>query len=263
MKRQKAEERPQTANARRAKNEALSRQPRIRRGDEVPYFVQEEAASRRAYRNSVEFTFKGYRGRMQYWRSRWSRNDGEILSRSLFCWVVLRRKRMAALELIEFEPPPSLTNNNFFDSMDAVSQIDCDLAMVLCSAWSQFCRQVILYGSLVDFRMAWADPASPPGLWAAAAEELIAWEFRNYSLLTMKAYPLEYEGRVPEGSAAQTGLLARQRAMIRYYQRLFGVQKFPGWSGEQGWLYRLNPVLEPIMERPDALAFPRGFLDLM
>jgi hypothetical protein len=120
----------------------------------------------------------------------------------------------------------------------------------LCQAWSPFCNEVTAYGNLVDFRMAWADPSSPPGLWAAAAEELIGREIPSYSLLAMKAFPLEYEGRSPEGSAARAGLLSRQRAMIRYYRRLFGVQKFPGRSGDEGWLYRINPAKTDVIERP-------------
>jgi hypothetical protein len=156
----------------------------------------------------------------------------------------------APCDLFEFEPATWLTNDDFFDSMDAFTQIESDLAAVLCSAWSRFCEQVIHHGNLVDFCNAWADPVCPPGLWAAAAEELIAHELPNYSLLTIKAYPLEYEGRVPARSAARTGLMSRQRAMIRYYQRLFGVQKFPGRSGDEGWLYRINPITERAMERP-------------
>jgi hypothetical protein len=168
-----------------------------------------------------------------------------------FCWIRLKTRRVAALQLFEFEPPPWLSNDDFLFSMDTLSQIDCHLAEVLCRAWDGFCDQVTGdYGNLVDFRMAWADPACPPGLWAAAAEELIAHELPNYSVLTMKAYPLEYEGRVPAGSAAQTGLASKQLAMIRYYQRLFRVQKFPGQSGNEGWLYRINPTIEHAIERP-------------
>jgi hypothetical protein len=39
--------------------------------------------------------------------------------------------------------------------------------------------------------------------------------------------------------------------MIRYYQKLFGVQKFPGHSGDEGWLYRINPAVEGVIEKPE------------
>jgi hypothetical protein len=238
-----------TANAERLQDEALSRQPRIRRMGEIPRFVRDEVEVSRAYRHRLEFSFKGHKARLQYRRSRWSRLEGEVPNRMFFCWISLKRRRVAALQLFEFEPEPWLSNDDFLFSMDISSQIDCHLAEVLCSAWSRFCDRVTSRGNLVDFRMAWADPACPPGLWAAAAEELIAHELSNYSLLTMKAYPLEYEGRVPAKSAARVGLACRRSAMIRYYQRLFGVQKFPGRSGNEGWLYRINPTKHAI-ERP-------------
>jgi hypothetical protein len=169
----------------------------------------------------------------------------------LFCWIALKRRRIAALQLLEFKPVAQLANDDFFYIMDEASQMESDLAAVLCKAWNRFSERVTAYGNLVDFRMAWADPTRhPPGLWAAAAEELIAHELSDHSLLTMKAFPLEYQGSAPAGSAAQAGLRSRRRAMIRYYGRLFGVQKFPGRSGEQGWLYRINPRMANAIEQP-------------
>src|ERR1700738_3649859 len=50
---------------------------------------------------------------------------------------------------------------------------------------------------------------TPHGLWCAAASELIASEFPDHSLLTMKAFPLEYEGRAPPGTNSHVGLLSR------------------------------------------------------
>jgi hypothetical protein len=238
-------------NAERLQDEALSRQPRIRRMGEIPSFVRDEVGVSRAYRHRLEFSFKGHKAHLRYRRSRWSRLEGEVPNRMFFCWIALKRRRVAALQLFEFEPAPWLSNDDFLFSMDVLSDIDSALAEALCSAWDRFCDQVTgYYGNLVDFRMAWADPACRAGLWAAAAKELIAHELPDYSLLTMKAYPLEYEGRVPAGSAAQTGLEFRQLAMIRYYQRLFGVQKFPGQAGNEGWLYRINPTKEDAIERP-------------
>jgi hypothetical protein len=139
-------------------------------------------------------------------------------------------------------------------SMDTESRHESQLAEILCNAWSEFASEVTCYGDLVDFRMAWAHPTSSPhGLWSEAAKRLIAAVFPDHALLTMKAFPLEYEGSTPafplkyEGSTprdtpSSTGLLLRQRAMIRYYEKQFGVHQFPGKSGEQGWLYKINPV---------------------
>jgi hypothetical protein len=218
---------------------------------EVPGFVREETEARRVYPHFLELAFEDHMERLQYRWSRWSwmAYERKIRERRLFCWVTLKRRRVAALQLIEFEPVIQLTNDDFFFNMDEATQMESDLAAVLCNAWGRFSKQVMAHGNLVDFRMAWADPGRhPPSLWAAAAEAVIAHELPGYSLLTMKAFPLEYAGRAPAGSASQVGLRSRQRAMVKYYQRLFGVQKFPGTSGDQGWLYRVNP--DVTMEKP-------------
>jgi hypothetical protein len=56
-------------------------------------------------------------------------------------------------------------------------------------------------------------------------------EFPGQILLTMKAFPLEYEGRAPIDAPSHAGLLSRQKAMIRYYRQQFGVTPFrwPIW----------------------------------
>jgi hypothetical protein len=238
----------------------LSRQSRIRRTDDMPAFAREEIGARRAYRQSLEFVFKGLKASARYRRSRWSwvaDDEGFVRCRELFCWVTLGDKRVAALQILEFEPGLHLENDDFLCVMDASTQMEGDLASALCEAWDSFIEQVTVYGNLVDFRMAWADRAkSPPGLWAAAANEIIARELPDYSLITMKAFPLEYEGVAPDVSPAQTGLRFRQRAMSRYYERLLGVQRFAGASGNEGWLYRINPALVEVISDPNAERAP-------
>jgi hypothetical protein len=62
----------------------------------------------------------------------------------------------------------------------------------------------------------------------------------------MKAFPLEYVGCNHNGVTTDDGLLRRQAAMIRYYRHLFGVEPFPRWAGEKGWLWR--PSLAPLLD---------------
>jgi hypothetical protein len=68
----------------------------------------------------------------------------------------------------------------------------------------------------------------------------------------MKAFPLEYEARLekPEDSAADDGFPRRQAAMIRYYTRLFGVDRFPGEWAAEGWLWRASPRIAELIPTP-------------
>jgi hypothetical protein len=169
----------------------------------------------------------------------------------MFCWVIVQKKRVSAFEFFEYKVSFDRENEEFFDLMDSESSIASNLAEVICNAWDCFSDEVSVYGSLLDFRMAWSDPEhGPHGLWAVAAKKLISQEFDSHALLTMKAFPLEYEGNAPIGSVSHAGLISRQRAMIRYYQRTFGVAPFPGQAGEEGWLYKINHRFAQIVEGP-------------
>ena len=61
--------------------------------------------------------------------------------------------------------------------------------------------------------------------------------------MVLKAFPLEYEGNVPKGSELEIAFKRRVRAMIRYYQRIFGVRPFDGEYGDAGWLWREGEIL--------------------
>ena len=90
-------------------------------------------------------------------------------------------------------------------------------------------------GPIIEVRLARMGPAfSRRGLFAASVNALLASEYRNRSILIMKAWPLENEGGT---DAAQFKL--RQRAMVRYCARSFGALAFPGVRGDEGWMYAI------------------------
>jgi hypothetical protein len=235
-------------------------QIRIRRRNEFPAFAREEAARRAAYRRTQSFMWGGLPVVLKFRLSRWSwlaDVEGGIRYRRMFCWVVVQKKRVSAFELFEYEISFDLDNDQLFELMDCESSIASNLAEVICDAWDYFSDDISPYGSLLDFRMAWSDPNhGPHGLWAVAAKNLISQEFSSHALLTMKAFPLEYQGRAPIGAASHAGLVSRQRAMIRYYQKTFGVASFPGQDGEKGWLYKINNRFAQIIEGPKAASAP-------
>jgi hypothetical protein len=232
-------------------------QIRIRRENEFPPFARQEAKRRAAYPRTQSFLWGGLLITLKFRFSRWSwlaEVEEGIRYRRMFCWVVAEKKRVSAFELFEYEIPFDLGNDELFNLMDSESSIASHLAEVICDAWDCFSDEVSAYGSLLDFRMAWSDPDyGPHGLWAVAAKNLIEQEFDNHAVLTMKAFPLEYEGKAPVGAASHLGLISRPRAMIRYYQKTFGVAPFPGQAGEEGWLYKINNRLAETVEGPKPL----------
>ncbi|WP_128946357.1 hypothetical protein [Bradyrhizobium zhanjiangense] len=236
------------------RDQQLTQQARIRRGSEQPPFVRAETARRGSYPHSLVSNHNGRSATLKYRRSRWSwlaEEVGVVRYRELFCWVMLGKQRVSAFQLFEYELSPLLDNQDFVQVMDAESSIECELAEVLCEAWDWFSDEVSDYGNLLDFRMAWTDPEQcPHGLWCKAANDLIAHEFPRHALLTMKAFPLEYEGRAPRDAKSHVGLLSRRRAMVKYYKRQFGVNAFPGPSGSDGWLYKINKALADVVLPP-------------
>jgi hypothetical protein len=237
-------------------SELFSGLSRIRRGTEWPQSVENEQAQKLKYPRVMTINTEGAAHILHYRKSRWHRmnmGEGYVRQRDLFCWIMFEKRRVGALHFVEFEPDVLIGNGDFFDTMDADYHADAHLAEVLCDAWHDVVDDVLAYGSVVEFRLAWMSPKyAISGLWAMAAEALLKVEFDERSILVMKAFPLEYEGRAPDGSPAHNGLMRRQAAMIRYYERLFGVDRFPGMSGAGGWLWRANPRIADFVPAPHA-----------
>lgn len=69
----------------------------------------------------------------------------------------------------------------------------------------------------------------------------------TYSLLALKAFPLEYGGKGDGDGRLAESRTRRQKAMQRHYRRLLGVTPFE----EDGvWMYRINPKFAEVVEAP-------------
>lgn len=149
----------------RGTHEQLSQHSRIRRAGERPSFLQDELEKLRAYPFSLKLSWKGYSVGLKYRISRQSWLMGEkdeIGRRQLFCWILLGQRRVSAIQLFEYDICPGMSDGRFFDLMDAESLIEGHLAETLCDGWNWFSVEVAQQGTLLDFRMAWADPARCP-----------------------------------------------------------------------------------------------------
>jgi hypothetical protein len=237
-------------------NELSSGLSRIRRRAEWPKSVVDEQARERKYPHRVTITTKKEMYTLNYRKSRRRRMNwgkGCVRTRDLFCWLNFKNLRVGALHFVEFEPDRLINNREFFFTMDADYHADMHLAEVLCDVWSDVVNDVLGYGPVLEFRLAWMSPQhAAAAVWAKAAEALIKADFDDHSILVMKAFPLEYEARLegPENSAADGDFPRRRAAMIRYYRRLFGVEPFPGEWGAEGWLWRASPRIAELIPAP-------------
>jgi hypothetical protein len=163
------------------RTDELSQHSRIRRTGERPPFVRDESAKRAAYPFSLNFSWKAHSVGLKYRISRqaWLMEEkDEIGRRELFCWISLGQRRVSAIQLFEYDICSGMSDARFFDLMDAESLIEGHLAETLCDSWKWFSVDVAQHGTLLDFRMAWADTAlCPHGLWSAVAKEIISREF--------------------------------------------------------------------------------------
>lgn len=198
-----------------------------------------------ALTQTVEFAYHQSR------RLRMMGREGVVRKREIVGQVEIDERLVGALRFVEYTPDPLIDNDEFFETMDADSESACALASVLCGGWECVSLDVSDYGPILEFSTAWMTPAfARGGLWAQVAERVIEHVSPRHALLVMKAFPLEYERKAPEGSSVEQGLFARQAAMKRHYRRLFGVQPFPGKAGEDGWLWRVGRRFADLMPPP-------------
>ena len=65
----------------------------------------------------------------------------------------------------------------------------------------------------------------------------------EFSLIVLKAYPLEYEGSLPDDSPMRPAFERRQAALMRLYRKTLGVAPMSGKYGDEGWMFRFNRSL--------------------
>lgn len=232
--------------------EQASAKKRIRRNAELPESIKREAAMRYRYPHQMEITAGGSSIHARYRRTRFRRlveGTSSVLRREIFCWLSVGRKRVGALDFVEFEFDAFAPTEELWNCMDSYAAADASLAGVLFDMWSDPADYSV-YGPILDFRTAWMAPGQPPGVWASVAKQIIATCCSDYSIIVLKAFPLEYEGRAPKGSRVQFRLRRRQRAMQRYYARVLQMKQLPGRHGKDGWMWRPHAAKESLIPPP-------------
>jgi hypothetical protein len=223
---------------------------RIRRQDALPKFARSEAQRRRKYPYTIELPGTGTSLRCQM-RRPYSVGEFDdpsckdfVHKTEIFAWLVLGRKRIGAFQLNKFDPNGCGSNEDFMTVMDLAEAYEATLSGALCRQFANLIDEVTLAGPIVDFRRAWIMPRFANGdLFRLTSRTLVEKVSPHHSIMVMKAFPLEYEGEVLEGSELETAFKHRARAMMRYYQRIFGVRPFDGEYGDDGWLWREGETL--------------------
>ena len=191
--------------------------------------------------------------RLDVWRHRyWREKKEDFGHRSVDFRIAANDNPLAAGRFIEWSAPPVSFLDDFLLAADGQSQADYDTADILIDAWGDE-DLPFNYGTVVRFeRLAIKSTSRSPDVWSLISE-LIGREFaRRGSLLMLKAFPLEYEGRASADSPAAIRKRFRRRciAMRRYYAHRLGMSAVPGPYGEEGWMWRaLKFCPEPSIEK--------------
>jgi hypothetical protein len=240
------------------RDEILSRRRRILRPDGPPEEFGYRLARKLNYRFKVPGDFAPYLA--AYHRSNWFKVcdhfDG-VRRRNTTVQITLDGRLIGMLAFREFRFAECLSNTDFLIAMDASSDMEMRVADVLCAHW-QVDDDLASYGDLLEFELAWTEPRNGHGdVWVRVARAMLDRLERDASILFCLAFPLEYSGRCGPGVPADIGRARRQKAMIRHYRKLFGLEPLPGNYGRDGWLWRPTDETEGVIKPPRKRRKPR------
>lgn len=192
---------------------------------------------------------------VHYHRTGWRHLDYEIdrvKQRHTVVLILADGQQAGSLDINEFRVSRFIDSSEFLDDMDSVSQATFNFADVICANWDDI-SEISDYGDIVELNRAWMESSlSGRGRFSAATNSLIGHLFKGRSLLMLKAFPLEYEGKVAIEN--KESFLHRQRAMMRHYQRILAVSPFPGGDGKDGWMYSVPGHLKGLISPPSGRA---------
>jgi hypothetical protein len=220
---------------------------RLRRTGDPPDDIHLELdhAFHRAYPRTLKVG-DGERGESLWLRHRigrkdwlaWGDEEGPVGLREVFGWLCRGPERLGALAFNEWHLVPGIGRDEFIQEMDAHTDASYALAEAVAAVWPV--GALSERGPLLEFSRLWVHPAHARGSpWAPAAQALIRRRYeRRSSVMILKAFPIEYEGEVPEGSPLRSACDRRQRAMRRLHARALGMRPFPGELGDEGWMWR-------------------------
>ncbi|WKW51898.1 hypothetical protein [Rhodomicrobium lacus] len=184
----------------------------------------------------------------RYSRSRWEKMLESALVRRKEIHARIERDGhcFSIIDLIGFDIDTFATNEEIVYNLDSNSQADYDLGIVISNYWEYITDDVSGFGPIVELRRLWNKNGSKVG-WVDFCANLIEKEYQNYSILILKAFPLEHEGLDSKARTVQKNFVRRQRALKRLYRQKLNLSPFPGKAGLQGWMWKPHPRLEGLI----------------
>ena len=208
----------------------------------LPEFCTKELAFRRRYPRQLIVDETPIVYRLGRWLA--TPEPGfPVKAKQLFAWITSPTAKAGAFEITAYSIDDFASNGAVFDALDASEGYEAEFGTVLVETWKDVAFDVAAYGDIVFYRAAWVSPDyKDVGIFERASLSLIDEHFPRYSVILMKAFPLEYERiEAKRGSATQANLERRLRAMRRHYARIFGAQSMPRRWGKEGWLWAPRP----------------------
>ena len=184
---------------------------------------------------------------LRYHRSRWQsdRDVPGVHQRILQSRLYLNGCHAGSFLLTEVRPEPLIANDRFLEWADVRSAEMLDLAETICEHWVDV-SEVSDFGTILELTRAWMSPRFSSGERFSLAANALAALSAEWSLLVLKAFPLEYEGMVTDLN--KDAHKRRQKAMVRHYRSTLGVEPFPEEAGDEGWMYLIGaglPIARP------------------
>lgn len=228
---------------------------RLRRSADAPHFVRKEVDGRRyPYHKDI------HSYRVEYRRERWrdplagcSDDPDErptFRRRKTFGWLFRDDEKIGAIEVREYDLCAFDCNETLWRAADMDGFDAGRVVYVLCSQWRDLGGDVAAYGTIVELVGLWLLPSEHAVRGASILDEFLQKTVRRYSIIVLKAFPLEYESRLGDRPELIPAFERRLRAMQRHYARSLSMISFPSLSGEGGWMWKPAERLKKIIPAP-------------
>lgn len=190
----------------------------------------------------------GFIGRYRKYTRAWLADvPKSIYKRHIYCWLFSGDDAVGTFELIDFDDGGGwVEDDDFWMLMDSHSDSTVELAEAVTTYWPEIMSSLLPYGPIILIDRLWVKTSfARRSEWASILRRLIEIEFKFYSVIALKAFPLEFKG-----AGKQLLFPSRRRALMRLYNRKLDMRPFPGRHGQLGWMYSIAPRLEGVVDEP-------------
>jgi hypothetical protein len=224
--------------------------PRVRRSDTPPSEMGEPFPSHLKSIREIDLSADaGFIGRYRKYPRAWlAEAPDRIYQRRIYCWLFADSELVGTFQILDFDLPSEryVSDEEFWELMDDYSNSTMELAEALSATWPDISDTILPYGPVVLIDRAWVKPKSARySEWAGVLRRLIELEYRNHSVIALKAFPIEREPNDDENRFE-----SRRQGLMRLYRRVLGMRSFPGDLGRDGWMYAIAPRLDGVIEEP-------------